>query len=204
MPTNATPMTCPYCGVHSGFEPEQSWDGRYRIAGSWVVTHLGVWRCMSCGRNIVGQRDNGGDPVEYEPQAVQRPEYNDVPENIARDATEAHVCNSVQAYRAAVAMARRALQATAQAKGAPDKRLVEQVDWMADQGILTGHMKDVGHRIRLGGNLGAHPDKDGLLDVTAQDAQAILAFMEDVLHFVYEVPARLERTAPRDSSVEEA
>jgi hypothetical protein len=90
-------------------------------------------------------------------------------------------------------MARRALQAAAYDKGAPDGRLIEQIDWLAENGQITKQMKDVAHQIRLGGNLGAHPDRDGLTDVGRDEAEAILAFLRDFFRYVYEIPASLGR-----------
>jgi uncharacterized protein DUF4145 len=56
-------------------------------------------------------------------------------------------------------------------------------------------MKDVAHRIRLGGNLGAHPDRDGLADVGRDDVEAMLRFLRDFFRYVYEIPASLGRLA---------
>jgi len=84
--------------------------------------------------------------------------------------------------------------------GASDKSLVEQIDWLAASGHITEQMKDVAHEIRLGGNLGAHPDRDGLKDVTQADAQAILSFLSDFFKYVYEIPASLERLRAKGES----
>lgn len=89
-------------------------------------------------------------------------------------------------------MARRAIQGACFDKGAPDKKLVDQIDWLEDQRLITPQMKEVAHRIRLGGNAGAHPDKDGLKDVGEPDAQTLLEFLEDFVKYVYEIPGRLQ------------
>ena len=62
-------------------------------------------------------------------------------------------------------------------------------------GTLGAHpeqLGDVAHKIRLGGNAGAHPDKDGLKDVTEDDARRLLEFLEDFVRYVYEIPGRLQ------------
>jgi hypothetical protein len=64
--------------------------------------------------------------------------------------------------------------------------------------LITPLLKDVGHRVRLGGNLGAHPDSDGLRDVTEGDARALVAFMDSFIEYVYAIPASL-RQATRES-----
>ena len=127
------------------------------------------------------------------PWHVAEPELPDVPEEVAADAREAHRCFSIQAYRAAVVMARRAMQSAAHEKGAPERTLVDQIDWLEERRLITPQMKDVAHTIRLTGNLGAHPDKDGLRDVGEPEARAVIEFLDDFLKYVYEIPARLER-----------
>jgi hypothetical protein len=134
-----------------------------------------------------------GEPTNYHPRHVAEPELPDVPAEVAADAREAHRCLSVEAYRAAVVMARRAMQSAAYEKGAPERTLLEQIDWLEEQQLITPQMKEVAHRIRLTGNLGAHPDKDGLRDVGEAEAWAVIGFLDDFLKYVYEIPARLER-----------
>ena len=81
-------------------------------------------------------------------------------------------------------------------KGAPDTKLIDQIDWLATHSHITEQMKDIAHQIRLGGNLGAHPDRDGLRDVGEGEARAILTFLRDFFRYVYEIPASLARLAP--------
>jgi hypothetical protein len=136
----------------------------------------------------------------FYPPYVPNPTYPDnLPTDVATDARDAHRCASIGAWRACAAMARRAIQGACFDRGAPDKRLVEQIDWLEEQRLITPQMKDVAHRIRLGGNAGAHPDADGLKDVTEIDAQRLLEFLDDFVKYVYEIPGRL---AAMDESTE--
>jgi hypothetical protein len=157
-----------------------------------TLTNFYVWTCDSCGGPILGQIDPVGTPIDYHPRYVADEHFPDVPPAIAADASEAFRCYEVEAWRASAAMARRALQAAAYEKGAPDGRLIDQIDWLADNGHITEQMKDVAHRIRLGGNLGAHPDRDGLAIIGRDDVEAILAFLRDFFRYVYEIPASLD------------
>src|SRR4029450_10714168 len=92
---------------------------------------------------------------------VTTPSFASVPQSIERDATEAWTCHGVGADRAAAVMARRAVQAAAFDKGAPDKRPVEQIEWLQEHGTITPQMAGLAHHIRSLGGDGAHPDKDG-------------------------------------------
>jgi hypothetical protein len=183
-------LTCPYCRVFANFTGVHGWSSDIRGRGS---VSYSVWRCDYCRRPILGEVSPSGDPHDQHPKYVPDPKLPDVPEQIAEDAREAFRCFAVESYRATAAMARRALQAAAFEKGAPDKPLIEQIDWLATNGQITEQMKDVAHQIRLGGNLGAHPDRDGLRDVDQASARAILGFLRDFFRYVYEIPASLDR-----------
>jgi hypothetical protein len=139
-------------------------------------------------------------PLWYEPKNVVSVEFPDVPDHIASDASEAFRCSGVNAWRATVAIARRAVQAAALEQGAPDNKLQHQIDWLDDQRKITPQMREMAHEIRLSGNDGAHPGKDGLQDVGKDQAEAVLAFLEDFLRHLYQMPARLDRA--RSKAVE--
>lgn len=183
-------LTCPYCEAKANFTARHVWEQTLPSGGA---LRYGVWVCDNCRQPIVGVMGSSGEPREYHPTHVAEPALSDVPEDVAADAREAHRCLSVQAFRAAVVMARRAMQSAAYEKGAPEGSLVEQIDWLEEHRLVTPQMKEVAHAIRLAGNLGAHPDKDGLRDVAEPEAEAVIGFLADFLKLMYEIPARLER-----------
>jgi hypothetical protein len=178
---------CPYCRAFSNFSLRTSFDSPFR----GDPTQHQVFTCDSCVGSVLVQTNVTGQ--HRHPQYIADEQFPDVPEPIAGDAHEAFACFGIGAWRAASAMARRALQAAAYEKGAPDGPLIDQIDWLAENGHITAQMKEVGHRIRLGGNLGAHPDRDGLRDVDEAEATAIMAFLRDFFRYVYEIPADLAR-----------
>ncbi len=189
-------MPCPYCRVVANFTQRHSFPHPFR----GVQTTFVVWTCDACGGPIIGQTSPEGRPTDYHPRFVANEQFPDVPLAISQDASEAFRCFGIEAWRASAAMARRALQAAAYDKGAPDRRLIEQIDWLAENDHITEQMKNVAHQIRLGGNLGAHPDRDGLVDVGQDEVVALLSFLRDFFRYVYEIPASLERLAgPADA-----
>lgn len=183
-------LTCPYCGAKANFTLRHQWDEALPTGGA---VRYAVWSCDACHEPVVGKPAPFREPVDYYPQHVAEPSLPDVPDDVAADAREAHRCFSIKAWRAAVVMARRAMQSAAYEKGAPERNLVEQIDWLEEQRLVTPQMKEVAHTIRLAGNLGAHPDKGGLRDVGETEARAVIEFLDDFLRYVYEIPARLER-----------
>jgi hypothetical protein len=128
----------------------------------------------------------------YFPVADPHPRWPDsAPEGVRQDATAAHRCYGIGEWRASATMARRAIQGACIHKEAPDKKLEEQIDWLAEEDVITRQMREVAHRLRMGGNAGAHPGKDGLNDVTERDAEDLLTFLDDFMRYVYEIPGRL-------------
>jgi hypothetical protein len=73
------------------------------------------------------------------------------------------------------------------------KKLVKQIDELAERGLITEPLRQFAHEVRLEGNDGAHPDPDGLSDVTEKDADDIIEFTREYMHHVYVMPAMLAK-----------
>ncbi|NQS88677.1 DUF4145 domain-containing protein [Patescibacteria group bacterium] len=109
-----------------------------------------------------------------------------IPGHIALDYLEALLCREVYAYKAAVTMCRRALQASLLDMGANKKlKLEKQIDELFSKGKITEAIRDEAHKIRSLGNIGAHPDKDELKDVSEQEVEKIFKFMDAYFQCVY-------------------
>lgn len=188
-------MTCPYCTAYADMVQRAALGG-VQVPGRGGI-QFAVWQCAACGMFVLGELGSpSGTPNNYVPRpSAVRAEFTHVPEHIAEDAREAVLCHQVGAWRASAAMARRALQAAAYEKGAPNRKLVDQIDALADAGVITTQLKDVAHQIRLGGNLGAHPDRDGIKDVDEDAAGRILRFMSQFFTYVYTIPGQLDEVA---------
>jgi hypothetical protein len=130
------------------------------------------------------------DELEWDPVALRRPEFPDVPEQIAATASEAHACISIQAYRGAVALARAVVEATAKDHGITKGPLVAKIDEMHKQNLIRDITRELAHEVREGGNEIAHGD---LADepMPPEDAEAIVALMDEILEEVYQGPARM-------------
>jgi hypothetical protein len=117
-----------------------------------------------------------------------------MPENVTADFKEALRCKWVDAFKATVTMCRRAIQASCLEKGAnPKKKLTEQIDEIAGKGLITEPLRLFAHEVRLEGNDGAHPEPDGLNNVSDRDADDIIAFTREYLHHVYVMPHMLAK-----------
>lgn len=183
-----SPILCPWCEVESRFEFKER-----VVAGTPTEPEdVNLYLCGACGWPILGDdTDDGQDRMIllwWRPVGYRTPSYEGVPESIAKDAREAHRCIGADAPNAAATMARRAVQATAVALGASDRRkLVDQIAWLGSEGRITKSLQDVAEVVRLGGNDGAHPSGS----VTSEEAHELLSFMDNLLHYTYGIPAKL-------------
>ena len=70
------------------------------------------------------------------------------------------------------------------------EQINDQVDDLSQNGKITESLNDFAHAVRLSRNIGAHPDKDGLKDVSKTDADDIIEFTRQFLHLVHVMPAK--------------
>jgi len=132
--------------------------------------------------------------VWWEPHSAQAEVPAGVPGPIVADYKEAQLALGYELYKAAAVMFRRSVQGAAIDKGAPiEKRLRDQIDWLAANGRITGDMKDWAHELRLFGNAGAHPGDDLLENVSAAEAADSFAFARAFLDYLYVMPDRIAR-----------
>jgi hypothetical protein len=193
--------TCPHCNRPSVFikvagpHEEPSPDG-----GGWSYLWA-VMECQGCKKYILGGvRKNQQSYVYEKHYPLGKPNDEaptEIPENVRADFREALRCRFVDAYNGTVEMCRRAVQASCIERKAPDEKLIHQIDWLAEQGIITTPLKEMAHRVRLGGNLGAHPPEDPD-DATAiligpEYADAVIEFTRDFFQHVYVMPERLKK-----------
>src|ERR1700735_764064 len=161
-------------------------------------------QCQGCKRFILGAvfsdaQNKECSYLEHFPLGKPNDDVaSEIPDHIADDFKEALRCRWVDAYNATVEMCRRAVQASCIDLKAPaDRRLVEQIDWLANNGIITIPLKQMAHRVRLGGNLGAHPpenpDDASVIIIGPEYADAVLEFTRDFFQHVYVMPDRLSK-----------
>jgi Domain of unknown function (DUF4145) len=199
---------CPHCNRASAFlmvtgaHIEQITNLNRTIASHhmWAVL-----QCQACKKYIVGAamkdapHESNCKYLEHCPLGKPSDDVStEIPKDIADDFKEALRCRWVNAYNATVEMCRRAVQASClQLKAPTDKTLVKQIDWLAEQGTITKPLKEMAHRVRLGGNLGAHPPDDpedeDVIIISPEYADAVIEFTRDYFQHVYVMPERLKK-----------
>ena len=192
---------CPHClrptvfmqvtSTHS--EPSQQYGCYYWIAGM---------QCQGCMQHILAITEWDQSKLNYyEHYPIGQPNDelpDEIPANIAADFKEALRCRWVDALNATVEMCRRAIEGSCIDKLGTEakkyKDIKEMIDALADKGVITNTLKEVAHKIRLGGNRGAHSPKDESEPPIDEDAaDAVIEFSHHYFDHVYVVPFRLAK-----------
>jgi hypothetical protein len=93
---------------------------------------------------------------------------------------------NINAYKASVAMARRALQQALEDKGATKgSKLLDQINELEGKGLLSKPTSYFAHAVRAFGNYGAHPNDDLLAQITRDDAETALMAVKKILKELY-------------------
>jgi hypothetical protein len=185
---------CPICDHRVGFlvaganftMPQTSW-------GWLVVEH---WRCPECQAPFVRIKGNEQVLAEW-PNAGSKPAPPGVPEAVASDWREAHVDLSVRTWKSAATMARRAVQGVCIDKGASKGRLADQIKESGANNTLHPNLVKWATEVRLFGNDGAHPGDDGLADVSEESARDAVAFLDELIDWIYVMPEKLASAKSR-------
>jgi Domain of unknown function (DUF4145) len=182
-------MFCPFCRQQTSPIPAtknvSTAFGDYTIHAEWERMSDDVWWigiCNYCKKPVLVH--NNGDVIY--PNPLPSPTDARIPESIRRDLDEAKACASVHAYRACAVMARRAMQSACIDKGTAKERLVDQLQELTTNGMITNDIREWADVVRWIGNDAAHPDKE---EVTKTDAEDILKLAEQFLHVIYVAPA---------------
>lgn len=146
-----------------------------------------VAECNGCTTFFLVKRFKG-ELQEVWPKELPSVVDDRIPAFIKEDFTEANLCFSIGAYRAAAVMARRSMQNICIDKGADkDKKLEKQIDELQENGVITIDLQKWAHEVRHVGNDGAHPGNNE--PVKREDAQDIIELLTQFCNVLYIAPA---------------
>jgi hypothetical protein len=127
--------------------------------GRWIA----AMQCQGCAKYILAlmtqAATNNVLRLRYdEHYPIGKPNDDvaaEIPEHIKPDFKEALRCLWVNAYNATAEMCRRALEASCIERGAAPRDVLEDmIDDLESKRVITPFLRDVAHKIRLGGNRG--------------------------------------------------
>lgn len=138
--------------------------------------------CNNCQNPVLAKNDG----EEIYPRPFPTPTDSRIPEPMRQDLIEAKFCFSIDAYRACAVMSRRTIQNACVDKGASKKELVQQINELQANGVITKDLREWADVVRWVGNDAAHPNKD---TVEIDDAEDILSLAEQFLQVLYVAPS---------------
>jgi hypothetical protein len=210
--------TCPYssdCGNSVFINLAACHAGLTYDGPTPYVQTAAIMQCQGCKRFILGivecpqNAQFGHRYVLHYPVGMPDDSFApEIPQHIGEDFSEAIRCLSVKAYSATAEMCRRALEASCLDLGAHKKKVLnDMIDELEGKRIITPGLMKAAHKIRLGGDRGAHPPEDGPKPATNSEeeedgpigkiekehAEAIVGFTRQFLQFVYVLPAQLDQ-----------
>lgn len=153
--------------------------------------------CPDCRSPFIRVVDDAGQTIHEWPNAGNGPAPAGVPLDVAEDWREAHQDLGIRSWKSAATMARRAVQGVCLQQGATKSKLGEQIKQLAENSTLHPNIVDWAHQVRLFGNNGAHPGDDGLAGVTEESARDAVAFLDELLQWVYVMPGRVTEARAR-------
>ena len=199
---------CPKCKqqVRGVPKTDPKWEGG-GLSEQWV--HL-IVQCPTqyCRLSFItyDTLNNRVARVFPEPQTSPDDYHESIPENIRKDFAEAKRCYFADAYKGTVVMCRRVVQLVVRDKISDktvwEMKLHKQIDELLKAGLITKSLHELSTEIRHFGNFGAHPQDDGLDNITPEDAETIETFTGDLLVDLYVRPSKTaEMTKKRTKSV---
>ncbi len=194
---------CPYCGDTVKLLPQHSPTNH--MFSSYFVALCPNYKRTKC-EPIVAVYDTLNDYIfkKYPIPTFDASRMHDsIPYELRQDYAEAIRCNYVDAYKGAVTLLRRVIEAIscdklgseAKDKNGRTKRLSTLIDLMQKEGLITKDIAEGAHEIRLFGNYGAHVQDDGLDSVERDEAIDVREITWQILYAVYVAPYKTKELA---------
>lgn len=175
------------------------------------------YTCGHCGRLVAASQgcETSGTPIakifirpfcskptfltvdgEQVPGVIYGNAVAELPDDVGSLYDEARRCFSVSAFTSAVLACRKLLMNIAVAQGADEgKRFIEYVDYLADGGYVPPNGRAWVDHIRTRGNEATHE----IALKTREDAEELISFVEMLLKFIYEFPAKVPQAQQQPS-----
>lgn len=201
-----TATVCAWCKAHSNMTPLTRPHVVSGAQGAYQAVQS-AFSCNNCqklsiGSTVVPLNARIPSAVDYTwwddkkllrwtPEKVGGREFPDVPQHVAGAADEAFRCRNIDALRSAILLARSVIEATCKDHGVTKGSLAQKIDEMTGKGLIRPFTQDAAHELRYLGNDMAHGDF--VDEVDADDAEAVLEVMAEILNEVYQGPARVRR-----------
>jgi len=196
-------IECPFCLEKGNFAVDHQASKRKPNTGK--VLHFDTLKCVNCGGYVMVLWSAGefASPLSglysYRvlPWPLETTSFPDHwPQNIGRYWLQAHRSVQQENWDAAAVMARSAMQLALREHGATGRTLAQEVESLANTGVLPPLMKEWSHEVRELGNESAHPGVSQ--DPTEPaDAKDIVEYLDFMLGYLYTLPHQIQQYRSR-------
>lgn len=188
-------VTCAFCNTEGHLVVDLHAEKKH--AQRQKILNYDTCRCSNCGNltMVLWAESNSGGMANFRalpwPLTVTKhPEH--WPADVGRFWLQAKRSIEGKNYDAAALMARSALQIVLRKHEAKGNNLNQEIDDLADKGLLPPIMKEWAHTVRLVGNDAAHPKPDEV-GPPPQDVKELVRFLDFLLEYLYDLPHRIQR-----------
>jgi len=195
-------IPCAFCDAQGNFGRVQHEEKKHPATGK--VLNYDILRCGNCGNLMMvfwSAAKYGGRHGNHNFQTVPWPQKTTTfpehwPADVGRYWLQAKRSLEGKNWDAAALMARSAVQLITRYQQAVGRNLKEEIDNLADKGILPPIMKEWSQEVRVLGNENAHPDP-GSAGTTQKDAADALEFLGLLLVMTYNLPHQIKEYRKR-------
>lgn len=201
--SNDSAGSCPRCHAYANFvitECVSEWDSESRVQPKDGQERFLLCKCNHCKRYMLVVEvfltlpyAEAGQPFSrwvvrgaWPRAGIQPPEH--VPEDVAELYREASVCLGAGCFRASALMTRACLEATLKDREAKGNTLFQKIESLERE--LRPQLLEIAKGLKDGGNAAGHSFSEL---ITRDEAEALFAFLGQLLKELYERPQELGR-----------
>ena len=193
-------VRCAFCGEKGNFETVAHLE-RKKPGRSSKKLNYDTLRCGECGNFMflfwsAGSGLHSFRSLPWFGETTAHPEA--WPADIGKFWLEAVRSLEGKNWTAAAVMARSGIQLIARKNDAKGKNLEQEIDDLADRGVLLPIMKEWAHVVRHLGNESTHP-KPGSGGTEAKDARDVVEFFTQLMTVLYDLPKQIADYRARKS-----
>lgn len=192
-------VTCPFCLESGNFK--EVFHAEKRNPRNEKRLNFDTFECGNCKGYVMVLWSAGMGLYDFRvlPRPIKLESYPEHwPAEVGRFWLQAKRNLSDHNWDAASVMARSALQIALRNSGAKGNNLKQEIEFLAQKGILPPLMKDWSEQVRELGNDSAHPEP-GQPATDPRDAEDIVKFLDFLLEYLYTLPNRIEQYRERDA-----
>jgi hypothetical protein len=194
-------IQCPFCEEKGNFEIAH--HAEKKKPNGHKVLNFDTLKCGNCASYVMvfWSTNRGMHDFRVLPWPIKKLEkYPDHwPEAVGRYWLQAKRNIKDENWDAAALMARSSLQVSLREQDASGRNLKQEIDDLAEKGVLPKIMQEWAHNVRELGNDSAHPQPDQPA-TSSKDAKDIVGFMDYLFEYLYTLPKQIREYRERKDS----